>query len=57
MEFVSSEEAKNAFKHLKNSHLYGRKLIIEWSKPESDVFTNNEGQPSANAENKALSKR
>ena len=32
VEFVSSEEAKNAFKHLQHNHLYGRKLVIEWAK-------------------------
>lgn len=31
MEFVSSEEAKGAFSQLSNTHLYGRKLIIEWA--------------------------
>lgn len=36
VEFVSSEEAKGAFKQLQHTHLYGRKLIIEWAKPEDD---------------------
>ena len=36
MEFVSSEEAKGAFTQLQNTHLYGRKLIIEWAKPEAE---------------------
>lgn len=31
VEFTSSEEAASAFKQLQNSHLYGRKLVIEWS--------------------------
>lgn len=38
VEFVSSEEAKSAFSQLQHTHLYGRKLIIEWSKPEDDTF-------------------
>ena len=32
VEFSSSEEAKNAFCALENTHLYGRKLVIEWAK-------------------------
>ncbi len=32
VEFVSSEEAKQAFKSLQHTHLYGRKIIIEWAK-------------------------
>jgi multiple RNA-binding domain-containing protein 1 len=31
VEFVTIEEAKNAFKHLQNSHLYSRKLVIEYA--------------------------
>jgi multiple RNA-binding domain-containing protein 1 len=38
VEFVSSEEAKGAFQSLQHTHLYGRKLIIEWSKPEDDTL-------------------
>ncbi|KAL4447005.1 hypothetical protein ABPG74_014977 [Tetrahymena malaccensis] len=33
-EFSSAEEAKNAFTALENTHLYGRKLAIEWAKTE-----------------------
>eukprot|EP00347_Sterkiella_histriomuscorum_P002356 403368470 len=40
VEFVSSEEAKNAFKMLQHTHLYGRKIIIEWAKPEVDMGGN-----------------
>ena len=36
VEFISKDEAMNAFKNLQNSHLYGRKLVIEWAKPEED---------------------
>lgn len=36
VEFVSSEEAKGAFSQLQHTHLYGRKLIIEWAKPEDE---------------------
>lgn len=35
VEFTSSEEAASAFKQLQNSHLYGRKLVIEWSQKDS----------------------
>jgi RNA recognition motif-containing protein len=43
VEFVSQEEAKNAFKNLQDSHLYGRKVIIEWAKADDSAFTNIEG--------------
>jgi len=33
-EFSSAEEAKNAFSALENTHLYGRKLAIEWANVE-----------------------
>ncbi|TNV73771.1 hypothetical protein FGO68_gene13218 [Halteria grandinella] len=36
VEFVTSEEAKGAFSQLQHTHLYGRKLIIEWAKPEDE---------------------
>ena len=38
VEFASSDDAKNAFKSLQHSHLYGRKLVIEWAKPEDQNF-------------------
>jgi RNA recognition motif-containing protein len=38
VEFVSSDEAKNAFKNLQHTHLYGRKIIIEWAKPDDTNF-------------------
>ena len=44
VEFVSSEEAKGAFSQLSNTHLYGRKLIIEWAKPESEEALMAEGK-------------
>lgn len=31
VEFISPDEALSAFKQLQNSHLYSRKLVIEWS--------------------------
>jgi multiple RNA-binding domain-containing protein 1 len=31
VEFTSPEEAMQAFKSLQHSHLYGRKVVIEWS--------------------------
>jgi multiple RNA-binding domain-containing protein 1 len=34
VEFTSADEALSAFKQLKDSHLYGRKIVIEWSMPE-----------------------
>ena len=35
VEFVSAEEARNSFKALQNTHLYNRKLIIEWAKSDA----------------------
>ena len=34
VEFTSPEEAMQAFKQLQHSHLYGRKIVIEWSQQE-----------------------
>jgi hypothetical protein len=31
---LSVEEAKNAFAALSNTHLYGRKLAIEWAEDD-----------------------
>lgn len=37
VEFVSAEEAAAAFETLKNTHMYGRKLVIEWAKEEDTL--------------------
>jgi len=37
VDFVSHEEAKNAFKSLQNTHFYGRKLVIEWAQKEKTI--------------------
>jgi multiple RNA-binding domain-containing protein 1 len=37
IDFVSGEEAKNAFKSLGNTHFYGRKLVLEWAQKEKTV--------------------
>lgn len=37
IDFVSHEEARNAFKSLQNTHFYGRKLVIEWAQAEKTV--------------------
>eukprot|EP01022_Parablepharisma_sp_SALTPOND_P000849 TRINITY_DN105141_c1_g1_i1.p1 TRINITY_DN105141_c1_g1~~TRINITY_DN105141_c1_g1_i1.p1 ORF type:complete len:883 (-),score=168.68 TRINITY_DN105141_c1_g1_i1:5214-7862(-) len=34
VEFYTKEDAKGAFKALQSSHLYGRKLVIQWAKDE-----------------------
>ncbi|EGR30188.1 rbd protein, putative [Ichthyophthirius multifiliis] len=34
VEFTTTQEAKNAFTALENTHFYGRKLVIEWAKLE-----------------------
>ena len=47
VEFTSPEEAMQAFKQLQNTHLYGRKIVIEWSQVESvDQIQNTEQKPS-----------
>jgi multiple RNA-binding domain-containing protein 1 len=37
IEFISHEEAKNAFKSLQNTHFYGRKLVLEWAQKDKSV--------------------
>lgn len=37
VEFVTVEDAKNAFETMQHSHLYGRKLVIQWAKKIDDV--------------------
>ena len=36
VDFSTAQEAANAMTCLKNSHLYGRHLVIEWAKDEDD---------------------
>ena len=36
VEFLTKQEAKNAFKALDNTHLYGRHLVLEWAQEDSD---------------------
>ena len=37
IDFVTKQEAKNAFESLQDSHLYGRHLVIEWAKEDGDL--------------------
>ncbi len=37
IEFVTHDEAKNAFKKLQNTHFYGRKLVFEWAQKEKTI--------------------
>ena len=37
VEFVTVEDAKNAFETMQHSHLYGRKLVIQWAKKTDDI--------------------
>uniref|UniRef100_A0A7S3NY56 RRM domain-containing protein n=1 Tax=Euplotes crassus TaxID=5936 RepID=A0A7S3NY56_EUPCR len=37
VEFVTIEDARNAFETLQHSHLYGRKLVIQWAKNTDDI--------------------
>ena len=36
VEYASPDEALQAFKQLQNTHLYGRKVVIEWSQIEEN---------------------
>jgi len=38
IEFVSVEEAKNAYSSLFNTHLYGRKLNLEFSQDDNETL-------------------
>ncbi len=37
VDFVTREEAKAAVKALKNTHLYGRHLVVEWAKEDPSL--------------------
>ena len=39
VEFLTSEEAKIAFASLSATHLYGRKLVVEWADDKDDIET------------------
>jgi multiple RNA-binding domain-containing protein 1 len=41
VEFSTTQEALNAMNALKNTHLYGRHLVLEWAKAEEDDEENN----------------
>lgn len=37
VDFLTPQEAKNAFESLGATHLYGRHLVIEWAKEEETI--------------------
>jgi multiple RNA-binding domain-containing protein 1 len=37
IEFVTVDDAKNAFETMQHSHLYGRKLVIQWAKKTDEI--------------------
>lgn len=37
VDFLTPQEAKNAFESLGATHLYGRHLVIEWAKEEDTI--------------------
>lgn len=37
VDFLTKQEAKNAFEALANTHLYGRHLVIEWAEDDESV--------------------
>ena len=37
VEFMSHDEAANAIESLQNTHFYGRRLVLEWSKEETSL--------------------
>jgi multiple RNA-binding domain-containing protein 1 len=54
VEFVTVEDAKNAFETLQHSHLYGRKLVIQWAKKSEDINDIRELRNKAGAQQEAL---
>jgi multiple RNA-binding domain-containing protein 1 len=36
VEFLTQQEARNAFEALQGSHLYGRRLVIEYAEADTD---------------------
>ncbi|RLN80671.1 hypothetical protein BBJ28_00015749 [Nothophytophthora sp. Chile5] len=39
VEFLTEQEARNAFSALASSHLYGRHLVLEWAEDADDIET------------------
>ena len=39
VEYLTKEEAKVAFSSLSATHLYGRKLVVEWAEDKDDIDT------------------
>ncbi|OWZ05830.1 RNA-binding protein [Phytophthora megakarya] len=39
VEFLTEQEARNAFSALASSHLYGRHLVLEWAEDADDIDT------------------
>ncbi|CAH0476730.1 unnamed protein product [Peronospora belbahrii] len=39
VEFLTEQEARNAFSALASSHLYGRHLVLEWAEDAGDIDT------------------
>jgi multiple RNA-binding domain-containing protein 1 len=37
VEFLTKQEAKNAFESLHSTHLYGRHLVLEWAEDDSSI--------------------
>lgn len=37
IDFVTKQEAKNAFEALYDTHFYGRRLVLEWAKEDEDL--------------------
>eukprot|EP00742_Colponemidia_sp_Colp-10_P008001 GILJ01008633.1.p1 GENE.GILJ01008633.1~~GILJ01008633.1.p1 ORF type:complete len:934 (+),score=229.04 GILJ01008633.1:199-3000(+) len=37
VEFLTKQEAKNAFEALKDNHMYGRHLVLEWAQAEQSL--------------------
>jgi multiple RNA-binding domain-containing protein 1 len=54
VEFVTVEDAKNAFETLQHSHLYGRKLVIQWAKKTDEINDIKELRNKAEAQQEAL---
>jgi multiple RNA-binding domain-containing protein 1 len=37
VEFLTKQEAANAYSHLEKTHLYGRHLVLEWAEDDESI--------------------
>ena len=37
MDFVTKQEARNSMEAVAGTHLYGRRLVVEWAEPDDTL--------------------